>query len=41
MVRVDVGSLYEEQKKTLSARLKPGMTRGRTKGDFQGGDRLR
>ena len=26
MVRVDVGSLYEEQKKTLSARLKPGMT---------------
>ena len=26
MVRVDVGSLYEEQKKALSARLKPGMT---------------
>ena len=40
MVRVDVGSLYEEQKKTLSARLKPGMTE-EEEGDFQGGDRLR
>ena len=26
LVRVDVGSLFEEQKKTLAARLKPGMS---------------
>jgi hypothetical protein len=26
LVRVDVGSLFEEQKKTLAAKLKPGMS---------------
>ena len=35
MVRVDVGSLYEEQKKTLSARLKPGMTEEEQKAIFK------
>jgi len=35
MVRVDVGSLYEEQKKTLSARLKPGMTEDEQKAIFK------
>jgi len=35
MARVDVGSLYEEQKKTLSARLKPGMTEDEQKAVFQ------
>ena len=35
MVRVDVGSLYEEQKKTLSARLKPGMTADEQKAIFK------
>lgn len=35
MVRVDVGSLYEEQKKTLSARLKPDMTEEEQKAIFK------
>ena len=35
MVRVDVGSLYEEQKKTLSARLKPGMSEEEQKAIFK------
>lgn len=35
MVRVDVGSLYDEQKKTLSARLKPGMTEEEQKAIFK------
>jgi len=35
MVRVDVGSLYEEQKKTLSARHKPGMTEEEQKAIFK------
>jgi hypothetical protein len=35
MVRVDVGSLYEEQKKALSARLKPGMTEEEQKAIFK------
>ena len=35
MVRVDVGSLYEEQKKTLSARLMPGMTEEEQKAIFK------
>ena len=35
MVRVDVGSLYEEQKKTLSTRLKPGMTEEEQKAIFK------
>ena len=35
MVRVDVGSLYEEQKKTLSVRLKPGMTEEEQKAIFK------
>ena len=34
MVRVDVGGLYDEQKKTLSARLKPGMTADEQKALF-------
>ena len=35
MVRVDVGSLYEEQKKALSVRLKPGMTEEEQKAIFK------
>jgi len=35
MVRVDVGSLYEEQKKALSARLRPGMTEEEQKAIFK------
>lgn len=35
MVRVDVGSLYDEQKKALSARLKPGMTEEEQKAIFK------
>ena len=35
MVRVDVGSLYEEQKKTLGARLRPGMTEEEQKAIFK------
>ncbi|KAF0162393.1 MAG: Uncharacterized protein FD157_3953 [Rhodocyclaceae bacterium] len=35
MVRVDVGSLYEEQKKALSARLKPGMSEEEQKAIFK------
>ncbi len=34
LVRVDVGSLFEEQKKTLAARLKPGMTEVEQKAIF-------
>jgi hypothetical protein len=34
LVRVDVGSLFEEQKKTLAARLKPGMTDDEQKAVF-------
>ena len=35
LVRVDVGSLFEEQKKTLVARLKPGMTEDEQKAIFK------
>ena len=35
MVCVDVGSLFEEQKKTLVARLKPGMTEDEQKALFK------
>lgn len=34
LVRVDVGSLFEEQKKILAARLKPGMTEEEQKAIF-------
>ncbi len=34
LVRVDVGSLFEEQKKTLAAKLKPGMSEDEQKGIF-------
>ena len=34
LVRVDVGSLFEEQKKTLAAKLKPGMTEEEQKAIF-------
>lgn len=34
LVRVDVGSLFEEQKKTLATRLKPGMTEEEQKAIF-------
>jgi hypothetical protein len=34
LVRVDVGSLFEEQKKLLAARLKPGMTEEEQKAIF-------
>ena len=35
LVRVDVGSLFEEQKKTLAAKLKPGMSEDEQKAIFQ------
>jgi len=34
LVRVDVGSLFEEQKKTLAAKLKPGMSEVEQKAIF-------
>jgi hypothetical protein len=34
LVRVDVGSLFEEQKKALAAKLKPGMSEDEQKGIF-------
>ena len=34
LVRVDVGSLFEEQKKTLAAKLKPGMSEDEQKAIF-------
>lgn len=34
LVRVDVGSLFEEQKKTLAAKLKPGMSEDDQKAIF-------
>ncbi len=35
LVRVDVGSLFEEQKQLLAARLKPGMNEEEQKAIFQ------
>ena len=34
LVRVDVGSLFEEQKKTLASKLKPGMSEEEQKAIF-------
>lgn len=35
LVRVDVGSLFDEQKKLLATRIKPGMSEGEQKAIFQ------
>jgi hypothetical protein len=35
LVRVDVGSLFEEQKKLLASRIKPGMSEEEQKAIFQ------